>query len=322
MRRFRCATLGILGIMDRMESEGLKSMAAVEGVIVVNKPAGWTSHDVVARMRGIAGTRRVGHLGTLDPLATGVLPVMIGQITRLAQFWDHAEKTYEAVIRFGFATSSYDREGEITGEVTEPTVTVGQVEDCLSGMRGVQEQTPPPVSAKKINGVPAYKYARKNITVELKPVKVTILALELLELEGSRGRFRVQCSAGTYVRAIAHELGQKLGCGAHVEELLRTQAGPFRLEHAFTLDRLQALKDNGQLETALVPRDEMLPHFPGVFVDALTVTHIRQGRDFSVSAFRVQTGTEFVKALGSDGRLVAIGKIVLPHMYHPVVVLN
>ena len=294
----------------------------LEGVIVVNKPGGWTSHDVVNKMRGIAGTRRVGHLGTLDPLATGVLPVMIGQVTRLAQFWDHAEKTYEAVIRFGFATSSYDRQGEILGEVSEPNITAEQIEACIAPMRGEIEQVPPPVSAKKINGVPAYKLARKNIPVELKPVKVTIFELSLLGVEGTRGRFRVRCSAGTYIRAIAHELGRLLGCGAHVEELVRTQAGPFRLDQARTLEQLQALKDDGVLQTALVPSNELLPQFPSVFVDELTITHIRQGSDFTVSAFRVQMGTEYVKAMGPDGRLVAIGKIVLPHLYHPMVVLN
>lgn len=294
----------------------------IEGVIIVDKPEGWTSHDVVSKMRGIAGTRRVGHLGTLDPIATGVLPVMIGQVTRLAQFWDHAEKTYEAVIRFGFATASYDRQGETLGEVTEPNITAEQIEACIAPMRGEQEQTPPPVSAKKVNGVPAYKLARKNIAVELKPVKVSIYELSLLGIEGTRGRFRVRCSAGTYIRAIAHELGMLLGCGAHVEALKRTQSGPFGIEKARTLEELQKMKDEGCLASALVPADELLPHFPGVFVDDLTVTHIRQGRDFTVSAFRVQAGTQYVKAVGPDGRLVAIGKIVLPHMYHPVVVLN
>lgn len=300
----------------------VEAVALVEGVIVVNKPGGWTSHDVVARMRGIVGTRRVGHLGTLDPIATGVLPLMIGQVTRLAQFWGHAEKTYEAVIRFGFATSSYDRQGEVIGEVTEPVISEDAVEQCLIEMRGLQSQTPPPVSAKKVKGIPAYEYARKNIPLELKPVQVNIFELTLLELSGNCGRFRIHCSAGTYVRAIAHELGQRLACGAHVTELLRTQAGPFRLEQSFTLDQLQAMKDDGRLEEALVPNDKLLPHFPGIFVDEITVTHIRQGRDFTVSAFRVQPGSEYVRAVGADGRLVAIGKIVLPHMYHPVVVLN
>jgi len=293
-----------------------------DGVIVVDKPEGWTSHDVVAKMRGIAGTRRVGHLGTLDPIATGVLPVMIGQVTRLAKYWDSSEKAYEAVVKFGFATTSYDRQGDPVGPVTEPHITAEQIEACIAPMRGQIEQIPPPVSAKKINGVPAYKLARKNIPVELAPVKVSIYELTLLEVQDSLARLRVRCSAGTYVRTIAHELGILLGCGAHIDALVRTQSGPFRLENAFTLEHLQRLKDEGKLESALLPAVELLPHFPAVFVDEITTTHIRQGRDFNASPFRANPGSEHVKAIGPDGNLVAIGRIALPHVYHPVVVLN
>ena len=293
-----------------------------DGVIVVNKPEGWTSHDVVNKMRGIAGTRRVGHLGTLDPIATGVLPLMIGQATRLAQFWDESEKGYEAVVRFGFATSTYDRAGETIGAPVEPNITAEQIEACIAPMRGEIAQTPPPVSAKKIDGVPAYKLARGNVHVELAPVRVSIYELTLLGVEGARARLRVRCSAGTYVRAIAHEVGIHLGCGAHIESLVRTRSGPFCIEQAFTLEKLQELKDAGRLEEALIPASELLPEFPAVFVDDVTVTHIRQGRDFNVSPFRANAGATHVKAIGPDGRLVAIGRIALPHMYHPAVVLN
>lgn len=291
-----------------------------DGVIVVNKPEGWTSHDIVARMRGIAGTRRVGHLGTLDPIATGVLPLMIGQATRLARFWDGSEKCYQAVVRFGFATSTWDRAGEPCGPDTAPCITAGQIEACLTSMRGEIEQIPPPVSAKKIKGIPAYKLARKNIPVDLAPVKVSIYELTLLDSGGARARLRVRCSAGTYVRSIAHQLGIQLGCGAHIEELVRTQSGPFHLDQAFTLDQLQQLKDESRLHEALIAMGDLLPGFPAVFVDDITAIHIRQGRDFTVSAFRVLTGSTHVKAIGPDGRLVAIGKIALPHVYHPVVV--
>jgi tRNA pseudouridine55 synthase len=294
----------------------------LDGVVVVNKPEGWTSHDVVGKMRGIAGTRRVGHLGTLDPIATGVLPLMIGQATRLARFWDGSEKGYEAVVRFGFATSTYDRAGEPCGPVTNPNITIDQIEACLAPMRGEIEQIPPPVSAKKVNGVPAYKLARKNITVDLAPSRVSIYELTLVETEGVRARLRVRCSAGTYIRSIAHELGISLGCGAHVEALVRTRSGPFRLEEAFTLDRLQSLKNEGRFGEALVPMSDLLPEFPGVFVDDITAKNIRQGRDFNVSPFRVSLGSPHVKAIGPDGRLVAIGRIAMPHLYHPVVVMG
>lgn len=281
-----------------------------------------TSHDVVGKMRGIAGTRRVGHLGTLDPIATGVLPLMIGQATRLARFWDGSEKGYEAVVRFGFATSTYDRAGEPRGPVTEPRITVDELESCLAAMRGEIEQTPPPVSAKKINGVPAYKLARKNIPVEFAPSKVSIYELTLLNLEDARARLHVRCSAGTYIRSMAHQLGISLGCGAHIEALVRTRSGPFRLEQAFTMERLQKIKDEGRLGEALAGMSELLPEFPGVLVDDATATSIRHGRDFNVSPFRVNPESPHVKAIGPDGRLVAIGRIAMPHIYHPVVVLG
>jgi tRNA pseudouridine55 synthase len=293
-----------------------------DGVIVVNKPEGWTSHDVVARMRGIAGTRSVGHLGTLDPIATGVLPLMIGQATRLARFWDGSEKGYEAVVRFGFATSTYDREGEPCGPDTNPNITIDGIEACLAPMRGEIAQTPPPVSAKKVNGVPAYKLARKNLHVDLAPSKVSIYELTLLEVEGVRARLRVRCSAGTYIRSIAHQIGIWLSCGAHIEALVRTRSGPFRLEQAFTLERLQSLKNEGRFGEALIAMSDLLPEFPGVVVDDLTAKNIRHGRDFHVSPFRVSLGSPHVKAIGPDGRLVAIGRIALPHLYHPVVVVG
>jgi tRNA pseudouridine55 synthase len=293
-----------------------------DGVIVVNKPTGWTSHDVVAKMRGIAGTRSVGHLGTLDPIATGVLPLMIGQATRLAQYFDKSEKAYDAVVRFGFATSTYDREGEPTTPVTDVHITAEQIEACLAPMRGDIAQMPPPVSAKKIGGVPAYKLARKNLPVNLTPVPVSIYELTLQGAEGDRACLRVRCSAGTYIRSIAHDVGMALGCGAHVDALLRTASGTFVLGQAHTLEELQALRAEGRLREALLPMADLLPQFPRVFVDEATARQIRQGRDFSVSAFRANPGSGHVKAIGPDGELVAIGRIVLPHVYHPVVVFS
>lgn len=294
----------------------------LDGVIVVNKPAAWTSHDVVAKMRGIANTKSVGHLGTLDPIATGVLPVMVGQSTRLARYFEKSEKAYEAVIRFGFATSTYDREGEPLAPPEDVTITVEQIEACLTPMRGDIDQMPPPISAKKIGGVPAYKLARKNQPVELSPVRVSLYELTLLSAEGDRARLRVRCSAGTYIRSIAHDLGIKLGCGAHVEDLVRTASGEFTLARTHTLDELQSLKNEGRLAEALLPMADLLPHFPRVGIDDLTASQIRHGRDFSVSPFRANPNAEHVKAIDPSGNLVAIGQIALPHIYHPVVVFH
>jgi tRNA pseudouridine55 synthase len=295
--------------------------AGLDGVIVVDKPSGWTSHDVVGKMRGIAGTKRIGHLGTLDPIATGVLPLMIGQATRLARFWDGSEKCYEAVIRFGFATSTYDRAGEPCGADTSPVLVDSQVEAYLAPFRGEIWQSPPPVSAKKINGVPAYKLVRKNLEVSLAAVKVTIHEIVTLGVAGSRAHLRIRCSSGTYIRSIAHDLGLAMGCGAHVEELVRTKSGPFCVEQALTLEKLQTMKDERRLKEALISMGDLLPDFPSVFVDDTTALRIRQGRDFNVSPFRANPGSTHVKAIDNQGKLIAIGQIALPHVYHPVIVV-
>jgi len=251
-----------------------------------------------------------------------VLPVMVGQATRLARYFDRSEKVYETGIRFGFGTTTYDREGEPTTPVVQVNITAERIEACLASQRGDVMQTPPPVSAKKIGGVPAYKLARKNQPVELTPVPVSIHELILLGTCGDRARLRVRCSAGTYVRSIAHDLGVALGCGAHVEALVRTASGSFTTGQAHTLEQLQSLKADGNLNAALLPMAGLLPQFPAVILDDLAVQRIRQGRDFSVSVFRANAGSEHVRAIGPDGMLVAIGRIALPHVYHPVVVFH
>lgn len=293
----------------------------MDGVIVVDKPSGWTSHDVVNRMRRIAKTRRVGHLGTLDPLATGVLPLILNRATRLAQFYVKNEKAYQALIRFGQSTDTYDREGERIGEPVIPTLTPEAIEQALNSYRGEIQQIPPPVSAKKIKGVPAYKLARQQKPVDLAPVTVTIHELELQEATPDSAKIRLRCSGGTYVRSLAHDLGRQLGCGAHLEELRRTRSGQFSIEQARTLEQLETLSKEDRLAEAVVPAAELLPEFPGEVVDLATTNHIRQGRDFRVSPFRIQRGARYVKAISPQGELVAIGEIKMPNLYHPVLVL-
>ncbi len=293
----------------------------MDGVFVVDKPSGWTSHDVVGKMRRIANTRRVGHLGTLDPMATGVLPVVVNRATRLSQFYVKSDKVYDAVIHFGYSTNTYDADGEPIGEPVDVSIDRSALEENLAAFRGTQMQVPPPVSAKKIGGVPAYKLARKNIAVELDPVQVTIYSLDLIDLNGADIRVKVHCSAGTYLRAVAHGLGQALGCGAFLSRLQRTVSGDFTLEEARTLDQLEALSNENRLAEALIPAARLLPQFPAEVVDALTASQIRQGRDFRVSPFRIDKGTKFVKALTQEGELLAIGEAVLPNVYHPRMVL-
>lgn len=293
----------------------------MDGVLVVDKPAGITSHDVVDRVRRLANTRRVGHLGTLDPMATGVLPLVVGRATRLAQFFSASEKEYDGRICFGWATDTYDRDGAVTGAAVEPRFTREQLQEALVQFQGTILQAPPPFSAKKVAGTPAYKLARKKIAVELQPVEVQVHALELMEFDGTRARVRVRCSAGTYLRSIAHELGQRLGCGAFLEELRRTVSGEFTEQDAHTLEELGKLAGEGRLQEAIIPASRVLPEIPCATVDQLTAGQIRQGKDFRLSPFSGRARGQYVKAIGPDGDLVAIGEARLPHVYHPILVL-
>jgi tRNA pseudouridine55 synthase len=293
----------------------------VDGVIVVDKPREWTSHDVVNKMRRLAGTRRIGHLGTLDPGATGVLPLVIGRATRLAQFYTRNDKIYEGIIHFGYSTDSYDAEGKPVSPEVAVTLDRAELGSVFGRFRGQFSQVPPPVSAKKIGGKHAYELARKNQPVELKPVDVEVYSLDILSVEGCEAGIRVHCSAGTYLRSIAQEAGQALGCGALLKTLRRTASGDFKIEMAVTLEELAQLAGAGRLQEVLIPAGELLPEFPAEMVDAVTVGQIRNGRDFRVSPFHVHKSARYVKAVTAQGELVAIGEARLPHLYHPVLVL-
>ncbi len=292
----------------------------MDGVIVIDKPSGWTSHDIVNKVRRIAGTKRIGHLGTLDPAATGVLPLVIGRATRLAQFYTKNEKIYEGVIRFGYSTDTYDAAGVATSPEQPVTLDAAQITELLEKFKGPQKQTPPPVSAKKIGGKAAYELARKNLPVDLQPVDIEIHALDILALFPSEISVRIHCSSGTYIRSIAHDLGNALGCGAHLKSLRRTASGDFTLDKSRTLEDLQTLASENRLEESLIPASEMLPNFPAETVDQITTAQIRNGRDFRTSPFRTST-SRYVKAITSTGELIAIGEARLPNLYHPVLVL-
>ena len=293
----------------------------MDGVIVVDKPEGITSHDVVNRMRRCAGMSKIGHLGTLDPMATGVLPLLLGRATRLAQFFSAGSKKYDAHIRFGWATDTYDREGKPVSDPVTPHFSREVLEESLAMFRGTFLQTPPRYSAKKVAGTPAYRLARQQIAVELAPVEVTVFSLELVEFAGDTARVRVHCSAGTYLRSIAHDTGRHLGCGAFLSSLRRTSSGEFTEAQARTLDELSNLAKAGNLGDALIPAPHLLPQFPSATVDALTAGQIRQGRDFRLSPFVARGDAKYVKAISQEGGLIAIGEARLPHLYHPILVL-
>ncbi len=293
----------------------------MNGLVLIDKPSGCTSHDVVNRWRKFADTKRVGHLGTLDPMATGLLVLLTGTATRLAQFLERSEKTYVAEITFGVVSNTFDADGEIKQTGLPLPAHPELICSALHRFQGRFLQTPPPVSAKKINGVPAYKLARKQLAVELKPVEVEIKRLDIDTVTANNIVLRVTCSAGTYIRSLAHDLGHQLGCGALLSKLRRTQAGEFHVEQARTLDQLMELAAARRLSEVVVPASCILTRFPAEYVDTLTETHIRQGRDFRTSPFVVPPGAPFVRALSYSGELIAIGELRIPNLYHPSTVL-
>lgn len=292
----------------------------MNGLVLIDKPKGLTSHDVVNRWRKLAATRRVGHLGTLDPMATGLLVLVSGNTTRLAQFFERHEKTYEAEIRFGFVSNTYDAEGEIQA-TNAPAPSADQIADALNQFRGGYLQVPPPVSAKKIAGVPAYKLARQNRPVELPPVPVEMRQLEIRSLSAESLLLSVTCSAGAYIRSLAHDLGNALGCGAILSSLRRTASGSFQITEAHTLEELNELAERNNLSEAIIPPMRILPEFPVVYMDAPAEAQIRLGREFRTSPFVVKPGTPHVKALSHSGQLISIGELKFPNVYHPMMVL-
>ena len=290
----------------------------MNGVLIVDKPSGLTSHDVVNRVRRILKQKAVGHLGTLDPLATGVLPLVLGNMTRLAQFYLASEKSYEGVIRFGFATDTYDAEGEPVGEPQQPLLTLEQVRDLAGNFLGKIEQSPPPYSAKKIQGVPAYKLARKQKEVLLRPVQVEIKQFEILGLEGTGTHFVARVASGTYMRSVAHEMGRRAGCGAHLESLRRTAVAEFELEDAHTLEELAQATQSGGVENMLVHPRKLLPSLPSVTATDEIASKIRHGRPVNLPEL---SRAREVKVFYGQRDLIAISTRVAGTLFQPRIVL-
>jgi len=320
----------------------------MNAVLIIDKPSGITSHDVVNRARRILRERSIGHLGTLDPMATGVLPLVTGSLTRLAQFYTASEKTYEGTIRFGFATTTYDAEGESTTTPQEVLLRAEEIETLATRFRGLIEQTPPPFSAKKIKGVPAYKLARQQKEVKLEPVQVEIKEFEIVAVEADSVRFRARVASGTYMRSVAHDMGRELGCGAHLESLRRTAVAEFTLEDAHTLDELTHLCHPDQnvchpdrsvpspkgtergaegpafavassVEALFIHPRKLLPNFPSVTADEPTVARIRSGRTVNLPEL---SRARQVKVFAGQRELIAIATRVAGTLFHPKIVLT
>ncbi len=290
----------------------------MNGVLVIDKPAGMTSHDVVNRVRRILGERSVGHLGTLDPMATGVLPLLLGRMTRLAQFYTESEKSYAGEIRFGFATDTYDAEGEPAGPAKHVSLKLDRIREIAANFQGVIEQMPPPFSAKKIGGVPAYKLARGKREVKLEPVQVAIKEFEIVSANGDRAAFRARVASGTYMRSVAHEMGRELGVGAHLAGLRRTMVAEFEEADAHSLDQLAEAAARGTLEEVIFHARRMLPGFPAVTATEGNLAMIRNGRALNLPEF---SRARLVKVFYGQSELVAIGARVAGTLFHPKVVL-
>ena len=291
----------------------------MNGVLIIDKPQGLTSHDVVNRVRRILGERSVGHLGTLDPSATGVLPLVIGSFTRLAQFYAHSEKTYEGVIRFGFSTDTYDADGEATSTPQDVTLQASEVAALAVEFKGTLEQIPPPFSAKKIGGVPAYKLARKQREVELKPVRVEIKEFAILDVAGDRVTFRAHVGSGTYLRSIAHDMGKKVGCGAHLAALRRTSVAEFVIEDARRLEELESAMRGGRAEDLFVHPRKLAPDLPGVTATEENVALIRTGRAVNLPEM---SRAPLVKVFYGQRELIAIATRVAGTLFHARIVLT
>jgi tRNA pseudouridine55 synthase len=300
----------------------------MDGIIIIDKPVGWTSHDVVARVRRILKEKRVGHTGTLDPFATGVLVMLVGRATRLAQFLAGAEKEYEATIRLGYATDTGDLTGTRRGDTEESltkacmadcsTLKREQVEAAVSALRGEIEQVPPMYSAKKVDGKKLYELARRGEVVERKPVRVRISEFEIIADEDGTFfslnedgtcdvRARVICSAGTYVRVLAESVGESLCTGAHLAALRRTRAGEFRIESAVVLEELEKRVEAGAFKEFLVPLEAALPHMPSLHLTGDETRRVRHG---AAVALEVQSAWEdgaHVRMLDDGGGLLAVG---------------
>ena len=310
-----------------------RSGVVLDGVLVINKPAGWTSHDVVARARTLLGMPKVGHTGTLDPAATGVLVLCLGRATRIAEYLMHADKAYRAVLRLGVATDTQDATGTVVGRVAETLPDRAAIVAVMNRFIGRRQQVPPMYSAVKVQGVPLYKAARAGRTVSRSPREFTVRSLEILSISpttesakvGAGGAplagpppatidvtFDVVCSKGTYVRTLCADIGEALGVGGHLASLERRRVGRFGLEQALSLDELAGLAERGAIETRLYTLAAALADLPALHIDCDAVEGLRHGVAVPVSQVVSSEGAwtagAFVRLLSPDGRLVGIGK--------------
>lgn len=312
----------------------------LDGILVVDKPRGKTSHDVVESVRRIVGFRGIGHLGTLDPLATGVLVLALGRATRLARFYAGRRKRYTCAVRFGFSTDTYDADGEAVGPDSAPTLNGESLEAMAATFLGKIDQMPPSFSAKKIHGRPAHELARKHKPVNLEPVGVEVFEFKLTGIEGSVARFSVECGSGTYIRSLAHDLGKLHGAGAHLAEIARTAVGEFTLDRAASLAELEQDAREGRLADRVIRLENLLGELPRATVLPVVEKRVRHGAKFNLPLAQIQPGHAIaaqgapaeldsgdwkparLRVFNQQGLLIAIAEPVVPRTYQPLVVLE
>jgi tRNA pseudouridine55 synthase len=282
------------------------SSSAVSGVLVVDKPPGWTSHDVVAKVRNITKIKKVGHTGTLDPFATGVLPLTLGRATRLTDYFLRSDKLYRGSMRFGYATSTFDLEGEVLSEDSRPSLDRSRLEELFTEFVGTVRQTLPPYSAKKVRGKPLYSYARKGIKMESATKEVTIKSLCLLRVSGSEVEFELECAAGTYARSLAHDLGQAYGCGAHLVSLRRIKSGDFPIEAATPLSDGTDFFSRDYFLAHIIPLRELLSEIPAIVISQGDRQKVLHGADLNLLTDASETGE--YRLVDESGNLVALAQ--------------
>ena len=283
----------------------------MDGMLIIDKPAGWTSHDVVAKIRGITRIKKVGHTGTLDPFATGVLPLVMGRATKLTNYFQSSDKVYRGLIRFGFATTTYDVEGEPLGEDTSPELDAVRLEEIFARYQGTMQQTLPRYSAKKVNGKPLYVYARKGIELEPSVKEVTISSMKLLGVNHSHAEFELACAAGAYARSLANDIGRDYGCGAHLEQLRRIRCGDFTIENATALtlpDDAQCYYSADYFLSRIIPLEKLLPEITAIVISDGDRERLLHGNDIDILSPQWQAET--YRLLDVDGALVAVARKV------------
>ena len=312
----------------------------IDGALVIHKPHGRTSHDVVEVARRLLGFRQIGHLGTLDPLATGVLVLLLGRATRLARFYSGRRKRYSCTVRFGFATDTYDADGKALGPDQAPQISREEIQPFVAELTGHLLQMPPAYSAKKVAGRPAHELARKNKPVELKAVEVDVFDFRVDSVEGSRMRCTIECGAGTYIRSLAHDLGQRQGTGAHLEEISRVAVGEFAMDQGVSLEDLQDAARQGRAPELVIPLERLLQELPRATVLPVVERRVRHGARFTLPLAQIQPA-QFtlppgatshldsgapapprLRVFSQQQKLIAVAEAVIPRTYQPVVVFE